>query len=617
MKKNYSVFGVLLMSLALNFTACENPNGNNNNSNNQDPDQPTNVDAMTSDEQKKYLMDVGKSVLNTFNTNDQKSAVELVDGMIYKLESYSWNYDAFEEYASKDIEALFALPKYVSQVASGRQTPMAPPVFNFGFSNYAAVFEANETTKTWEQKQNESGNTGVIVRAKSNRNSPLEAKCWGEGKVSTYSYTYYVGEQSQERYASINKFKYVGGSYQYDQNYGYERYILQGDYDYDYTSAYGGYKYVGPNQGNYAIDYDAVTYVFVGEGHGAYNYNYNPTSYDSEDDWYTFVGDGNGKYARKTVFDAVYKMYGYSSSPDYYGPLCNQVTDNSGNYIKYYRYSTVIKDRTFAGAEERTIRVELPEKIRFTLKEGTTTIVDITQTYDLVENDHYNLSGSYTITNMSWAMALQASHKSAYATAEMKYGQTSLFSAKVNLPSFDMYKKRGNETYVEYGERIGDHWDEILNEVGEITGEVDIMNKVQIKAKVSDMGSLFNAYMDWRDQYDSETLSGARELCNVYSKYCAVGIYYGTNTLQAKMLLDPYSYERRVYDYSSYPPSYSNKVCYDVEPIICFVKDDTKYAYDAYFTENRFGSLITLTEDVMNNYLGLLSFHPQTPVDLH
>ena len=47
-----------------------------------------------------------------------------------------------------------------------------------------------------------------------------------------------------------------------------------------------------------------------------------------------------------------------------------------------------------------------------------------------------------------------------------------------------------------------------------------------------------------------------------------------------------------------------------------FPKDGTSYAFDEYFTESAFASVIQLTEDLVNKYLGLLEFNKIDPVEL-
>ena len=50
--------------------------------------------------------------------------------------------------------------------------------------------------------------------------------------------------------------------------------------------------------------------------------------------------------------------------------------------------------------------------------------------------------------------------------------------------------------------------------------------------------------------------------------------------------------------------------------MVRFPKDGTTYAFDEYFTESAFGSVIQLAEDLVNKYISLLRYNDIDPADL-
>lgn len=588
-KMNYWLLVGLGLTLSWMCTSCESKKKSN---------EPSLTEQKTADESKEYLIQTGKELLNTFRTADQQKDVETVEGIAWKIDHYDWDYSAFENYFDEELDVLFCAPRYMTDVVSGKRSPMASPVYTYSFSQLAAIFEANETTHRFEYK-GQPNDDSFIVRMKSKSGTQCEVKCWGEGAVRTHSYTYYTAEKQEDRYTYLPHYIWVG--------YG------EGDYDDHYNSNKGTweYQYVGQGNGSYLKNTNGCKFEYVGKGHGSYKrndkdyYYTNEWDYYHQDDLYTYVGTNSGNYERISVSQSQWKY----SSWDEYTQQEIYVYDENGNYAKYTSYYTDFEEKPFAGSEERVVKVQLPEKIHCTIKEDNRLIAGFDQEIDLEENSHYNLTGMYSLANISWEQKLEATHTNMKAKVGMKYGNKSLLSATVNIPSYDVSTKRSGETYEEYGERIADRWETLVSDVGELTAEVDIINKVQMKAHVSHIGDFYLAYRDWEETYDAEigddmTRQAARALGNLYDKYCTAGIFYNTDVQQAKLVFEPYE------------TGSGEGGNYDIEPLIYFEGDQTTYSYSQYFSERRFGSLIDLTEDVANNYIDLLQLFDVDYIEL-
>lgn len=76
MKKINLFFAFVLMTSACLISSCK---GGDDPTGGLLDDPKGTMDVLSPDEQKNFLVDVGEELMNTFNPNDQKEAVELAD----------------------------------------------------------------------------------------------------------------------------------------------------------------------------------------------------------------------------------------------------------------------------------------------------------------------------------------------------------------------------------------------------------------------------------------------------------------------------------------------------------------------------------------------------------
>lgn len=570
------------------FTACGN--GSIGGSTPEGPDQPENIVSTptkphdpkfnplaselpkNTDEQKVYLEKAASLCLETFQAKDQKAALDLADELYFEIDNYSWDTQGFEDFWS-DIESDFAFvaPRYISQLANGRVSPMDVRQFTYKLAKFANVFEADSRSHHWVNKgKSNDGSAQLIYKL---GGSTCVAKLWGEGKENTYTYTYYMVDKSEKR------FYWYGSS---RPNEYYYEYVGYGNGDYN-----GSHNYVGAGNGSY-IYTKFYEYVYVGEGFGDYIYNYN-SSYSR----YVYT-PGEGDYVRFSAADAVYNseygVYGF-------------------NYT-YWRHDFSERDNGTA-SEKTTITATLPERMYLTLTQDGVELVRLVVGNDFVENQHYNQDITLTLANVNYISQIKCSHTAANAVFGLNYGNQAILYAEVKVPNYNVPVKSDNQTYEEYGTNIADHWEDIVNTVGTTTAYINLMGTTQLRAAVTNVGTLVDDYRNWMDQYDSDMDSrmsreAARALCNIYKRNCTTGVYYGTDDLQADLVLDSYMDD---YYYDS-----SRK--YRIEPLIHFTSDDTQYSFSEYFTEARYANIIDLTENLANSYLRLLRSFGVEPIEL-
>ncbi len=209
MKKSIVLAAVMVVAAGAAFTGCKEKT--NVEQLNSTDSKDYNVEQLNSTDSKDYLVETGKQLLNTFNTADQKAAVDLCNGLYKKYESYNW--DDIENQIETDyhsqFEPFFGMPRRMAQVAAGEQLPTATDkTILFSLAAMGRLFEMDDANKTIKITRTNDATARLLF--KDADGTQCEVKLWGEGKETEIAYTY-------EEYSYKD---------QYDQNgncTGYER----------------------------------------------------------------------------------------------------------------------------------------------------------------------------------------------------------------------------------------------------------------------------------------------------------------------------------------------------------------------------------------------------------
>lgn len=185
------LFMAMMAAVALSFNGCKDGPSNNSGKEKEDGDE-INKEAITEqlspEETKEHLMKIANGLVGKFNANDQKAALELMDGMIEKYETYDW--EPFEDYFETRYDELFAGPRYVRAVLKGESpVPAMNHAYTFSFAGESMVWEADDANRTWVNRGPASDNS-IILRAKDKSGTMCEAKIWGTGTTKTYEVTW-------------------------------------------------------------------------------------------------------------------------------------------------------------------------------------------------------------------------------------------------------------------------------------------------------------------------------------------------------------------------------------------------------------------------------------------
>ena len=194
MKKNY-LFWALALCTSVCLSSCDetkDPDGNL-------PEEPKGeMELLSPDAQKDLLVDVGEELLNTFNPEDQRAAVELADELYYKYEKYDWDSigeefgNELDDIYSTEFESFFGMPRRMIAAINGKEkVSLEDKEILLTLSKFGRVIEFDDKTKT--VKITKIDEPSITAKFSDAEGIQCELKVWGEGKEIEGSYTYEDG----------------------------------------------------------------------------------------------------------------------------------------------------------------------------------------------------------------------------------------------------------------------------------------------------------------------------------------------------------------------------------------------------------------------------------------
>ncbi len=197
------------------LVACDSPetSGNNYKVDSDGTEGQPVEEQLTAEETTQRLNSMAQQIVSTFNTKDQKEAVAFAEPLVYDLVEYEYDWSGFEDYYEDGrFDAIWSMPRYALDVASGKRLATQVSDFTFSFKNESVTFEADDKNRTWICKgPNKDNSIQFIYTVKGKK---CIAKAWGEGEIRTYTtnvswrdWDYYYDEDGNwvETYEDINK----------------------------------------------------------------------------------------------------------------------------------------------------------------------------------------------------------------------------------------------------------------------------------------------------------------------------------------------------------------------------------------------------------------------------
>ena len=195
MKKTNLFFAFVLMTSACLISSCK---GGDDPTGGLLDDPKGTMEVLSPDEQKDFLVDVGEELINTFNPNDQKEAVELADELYYKYKNYDWDAigeefeDELDDIYSTEFESFFGMPRrMIDVINSKKKVSLENKEILLTLSKFGRIIEFDDKNKT--VKITKTDDPSVVAKFSDSEGTKCELKVWGEGKEIEGSYTYEDG----------------------------------------------------------------------------------------------------------------------------------------------------------------------------------------------------------------------------------------------------------------------------------------------------------------------------------------------------------------------------------------------------------------------------------------
>ena len=192
MKKTNLFFAFVLMTSACLISSCK---GGDDPTGGLLDDPKGTMGVLSPDEQKDFLVDVGEELINTFNPNDQKEAVELADELYYKYKNYDWDAiseefeDELDDIYSTEFESFFGMPRRMIDVINGKKkVSLENKEILLTLSKFGRIIEFDDKNKT--VKITKTDEPSITAKFSDSEGTQCELKVWGDGKDIEGSYTY-------------------------------------------------------------------------------------------------------------------------------------------------------------------------------------------------------------------------------------------------------------------------------------------------------------------------------------------------------------------------------------------------------------------------------------------
>lgn len=256
----------------------------------------------------------------------------------------------------------------------------------------------------------------------------------------------------------------------------------------------------------------------------------------------------------------------------------------------------------------KRIRAQIPEKIYMQLMQNNIQVISATISLKTQRNSYMTLGAVIAVANLKWKFDVNITSTRGNMAFAMSYGSKSMIAATIDLPKYQLFDKDKDDSvdsWEEWAERYADRYESLIGQVGAGDCVIQIMDKAQIKAHITDGGSLYDALMNWDKKYDnrSSSLEAQKALCSIINQYATAGLYYNSETMQAKVIAQAVDYQDEYYDYNL--GRYVTETYYEIEPVLFFPKDMSTYSFSEYFSSSKFSILRGMSEDLINKYIDL------------
>lgn len=238
--------------------------------------------------------------------------------------------------------------------------------------------------------------------------------------------------------------------------------------------------------------------------------------------------------------------------------------------------------------------ITLPKICNASIKAGSTELLNLSASLYVDQNGN-NANYNVTMTMNGFAWNIQESLSDALLSYEysLSKGSKNLIKSTAKVNGSGMVNTALDGDNEALGNAINS---------GEVN--INIMDEINIKGYCNSVNTLVSSIQSLPGHGESEEYN--RGLANLVTQYITIEMTYSESSeVIAKIEYQPY--------YETYPYCYYqdyinwNWVCndltyWDIEPIIVFAADNSRYSFEEYFNEDGFSNLIRSIEKLQEDF---------------
>lgn len=243
---------------------------------------------------------------------------------------------------------------------------------------------------------------------------------------------------------------------------------------------------------------------------------------------------------------------------------------------------------SYDGSEVRT-----PENVTVTVVEGSTTYARATVRSNVSESGHSaSISIDATAANIGVVTTIDGTDTKIAMKSVFTVSGKEVVTTTASVGGSDLCNRDKWERIID-----DEDTDAAYRNLGKAVAEIDLLNRLQIKAEVSDFESIDSAvdneYGDWDYDDKSAAKAACSADCDVLNAKIIANVYYSSPERQAEIWFQP-ELDEDMYYWEWY-----------VTPCLRFISDGTTYSFEDYFGNSRFASVENQWDVLYNGYKNL------------
>lgn len=298
-------------------------------------------------------------------------------------------------------------------------------------------------------------------------------------------------------------------------------------------------------------------------------------------------------------------FYAFSDFTGVYEPgryMWNRVADSDAIIFRYTNRSgepctiqAVASGGTWDGSikiDGDTYKATVPKVIDITVTKGSAVMLSAQINLNYSKNSHLTVDVVTKAANLEVKETVNANNSIVTSNTQLIVSGSCILTANANVTGSRLCDQDYIQTLIEQ-----EDGETLCKMFTQGTATSDVLGRVQVKGSISNLFDIIEACdFDGYDYFNSNAENDAKNAARVLNNNLKSSFYYnGTSNVRGSLSFQAYI---------SYISSWSGSKEWGIEPLLVF-KDGTKYSFEDYFGEGRFGNVESSFENIIDTYKAL------------